>query len=330
MKRSIAHAFFLFSCLQAIGQVTVIAHRGASGDYPENTLLSFAKAFEAGPVCIELDVRRTRDDSLVVIHDEMVDRTTNGRGRVAEMTFDQISSLSAGYPDKFGGRYGNERIPTLFEVLQLASDKAGVYIDLKNTPEAPVLEAVKRAGMLDRAVFLSYNATKLGRLKSLDGQARTLLVDDLLSGATLEDAMENECYGVSTSLFTPSFYMHRAHDRGLAFLCGVVNDPLDMELLISRGVDGLLTDYPGLLSTILVPVVRVFPNPCHETLHIQVLDPEERIELALFTPQGKRMAILPASSGQFALNRPGFPPGPYILLARTPKKTQCIRIIRLN
>jgi glycerophosphoryl diester phosphodiesterase len=322
--------FFLLTYLSVAAQVTVIAHRGASGDYPENTLLSFSKAFEAGSDCVELDVRRTLDDTLVVIHDETVDRTTNGKGRVEEMTFDQIRSFSAGYPDKFGWRYSSERIPSLFEVLKLARDKAGVYIDLKDTPEVPVLEAVKKAGMVDRVVFLSYNATKLGRLKSLDDQARTMLLDDLLSGATIEDAVENGCYGVSTSMFTPSCYLQKAHDRGLVFLCGVINDPLDMELLILRGVDGLLTDYPDLLSTILAPVVRVFPNPCHETLHIQVLDPEERANLTICTPQGKRVAVLPASSGQVAFDRTSILPGVYLLIARTPKKIQCIRIVRLH
>ena len=97
--------------------VANVAHRGASGDYPENTLLAFEKALEIGVDEIELDLHSTKDGHLVVMHDATVDRTTDGTGAIAELTLAEIKALDAG--SSFDERFRDERVPTWEEALDL-------------------------------------------------------------------------------------------------------------------------------------------------------------------------------------------------------------------
>ena len=93
----------------------VFGHRGFSGEYPENTMLAFKKAVEAGCDGIELDVQLTKDLVPVIMHDEKVDRTTDGTGCIYDMTYDELRRLDCSYPDKFNGKFGKLQIPTLRE-----------------------------------------------------------------------------------------------------------------------------------------------------------------------------------------------------------------------
>ena len=110
----------------------VIAHRGDSARRPENTLASFASALEIGAEVVEFDVQLTKDGEVVVIHDPTVDRTTDGTGRVVELTLAELRRLSAGYPARFGDQYRGEKIPTLSEVLGLIRDRAIGMIEIKH------------------------------------------------------------------------------------------------------------------------------------------------------------------------------------------------------
>src|SRR3972149_9393656 len=108
--------------------VMVIAHRGFSGQAPENTLASFKKARELGSDMIELDVRFSKDGHMVVMHDDTLDRTTNGRGKVADYTLKELKQLDAG--SWFAPQFSDERIPNLNEVLELAKGKILVNIEI--------------------------------------------------------------------------------------------------------------------------------------------------------------------------------------------------------
>ncbi len=128
--------------------VMVVAHRGASRHAPENTLAAFRKAIELGADLIEFDVRQTRDGHLVVMHDDTVDRTTDGRGRVSQMTLEEIRKLDAG--SWFGPQFKGERVPTLDEALETIKGGALPDIDFKaGTPEK-LVEAVARHGLLGK------------------------------------------------------------------------------------------------------------------------------------------------------------------------------------
>ena len=95
----------------------VFGHRGFSGEYPENTMLAFQKAVEAGCEGIELDVQLTKDLVPVIMHDEKVDRTTDGNGYIYDLTYAELCKLDCSYPDKFAGKFGRLQIPTLREYL---------------------------------------------------------------------------------------------------------------------------------------------------------------------------------------------------------------------
>ncbi len=117
----------------AAGVKEVIGHMGSCGDRPGNTLASYRRAIESGAHAAEVDVRTTKDGALVCLHDPDVDRTTDGKGKVAELTLAEVTKLDAGV--KFDAKYKGERVPTLRDVLALAKGKIGVMIDLKEEGE---------------------------------------------------------------------------------------------------------------------------------------------------------------------------------------------------
>jgi glycerophosphoryl diester phosphodiesterase len=125
----------------------VIAHRGFSGRYPENTLKAFEEALKLPIDAVELDVRRTKDGVLVVIHDETVDRTTNGKGKVRDLTWSEIQKLDAG--SWKGKEFAGERIPRLEEALQLINARVVVFLEIKEPDTAPqVVEALRQLDAL--------------------------------------------------------------------------------------------------------------------------------------------------------------------------------------
>lgn len=120
------------------GAIDVIAHRGARAYAPENTLAAFRLAREMGADWFELDCHRTRDGHVVVIHDHTVDRTTNGKGDLREMTLDELKALDAG--SWMDARFSGEPLPTLAEALELADRHFGVYVEIKSASDDKALE----------------------------------------------------------------------------------------------------------------------------------------------------------------------------------------------
>jgi glycerophosphoryl diester phosphodiesterase len=139
------------------GRPLLCGHRGACVHAPENTLAGFARATELGAELLELDVRLTRDGALAIIHDENVDRTTNGTGRVADLSWDEIRALDAGI--RFGAAFSGERVPSLGEVLDWARGRAYLAVEVKEpAPLHPgVLERIAativEAGMADQVTM---------------------------------------------------------------------------------------------------------------------------------------------------------------------------------
>ena len=113
----------------------VIAHRGDSAHRPENTLSAFASALELGVELVEMDVQLSRDGAVVVIHDASVDRTTDGTGRVSDLTLGELRKLSAGYPLRYGKDYAGERIPTFDEAIEAIGDRATLQVEIKGATE---------------------------------------------------------------------------------------------------------------------------------------------------------------------------------------------------
>ena len=142
----------------------VVGHRGAAGVQPENTLAGFQYALNLGCEYVETDVHLSKDGHLVIIHDDTVDRTTNGSGRVAEMTLAELRALDAGH-----GR----QIPLLQEVLDVVRGKAILLCELKGpwTPD-PVVRMVLANRMSEQVIFTSFHFGRLARVKQIDGRLR--------------------------------------------------------------------------------------------------------------------------------------------------------------
>jgi len=161
----------------ASGRILLGGHRGNPHEYPENTLASFRSAIELGVDVIECDVHRSEDGGLPVIHDHLLDRTSNGSGLVRDQTMAELKRFDAGsWKDP---RFKDERIPSIDEVLALARGQVGVAIEIKNLPlpyagiEELVVEAVKSAGMVRDVVVISFDHRCIKRVGELESEILT-------------------------------------------------------------------------------------------------------------------------------------------------------------
>jgi glycerophosphoryl diester phosphodiesterase len=240
---------------EVVSSVLAIAHRGASGYAPENTLAAFRRATALGVTFIETDLHLTRDAHFVALHDETVDRTTTGQGAVQSMTLAEVRRLDAG--SWFGSEYMGERVPTLPEILEFARKHDVVfYLELKPNGfwggEHALISALREAQQIARVVIISFDPGILEGLRRLEPTLMTGLlfdnqIEDVLAKTTDIGARQ---VAVRGNLVTPNF-LHEAHKRDLQVVCWTINNPAHMRLLASAGVDGIMSDYPDrLLSAI--------------------------------------------------------------------------------
>jgi glycerophosphoryl diester phosphodiesterase len=236
----------------------IIAHRGDSAHVPENTLASFAAALELGADLVEFDVQLTKDGAVVVIHDATVNRTTEGRGRVHDMTLAEIRALSAGYPSRFGSNYRGERVPTLGEALTLLKDRARVMVEIKPDSvtedaeggiEARAIAEVRKAGMEKDVALLSFSRRALLRCRKLAPEiVRGHLFQRAEPGEVLVGARE-----VASELVMPEKSMlsdelrDRAREAGLKLATWVVDDPEELRHLRRFDLYGVASNRPGVM-----------------------------------------------------------------------------------
>ncbi|HSV90320.1 MAG TPA: glycerophosphodiester phosphodiesterase family protein, partial [Nitrospiraceae bacterium] len=158
-------------------RVMRIGHRGAAGHAPENTLAAIQKGIALGVNSVEIDVRRTADGVLVVLHDATVNRTTNGKGRVDRMCLRDIKKLDAG---------DGEHIPTLEEVFKVAEGKTGLILELKIRGAAQqTAEAVREAGFRDSVIYASFLHDELQHVQTVDPDASLMVLFGGLSRASV-------------------------------------------------------------------------------------------------------------------------------------------------
>ncbi len=217
-----------------------IGHRGARAYAPENTLESFKKAMEMGVDAIEFDVRKTKDDRLVVFHDADVKRTTNGRGLVADLTLSEIKELSA---------EEEEKIPTLEEALDCIGNDARVFIELKDHGiEEQTLKIVHSRKLDQNYVIISYLEDVLRKIRDLDKNIETGLIyaRHPHPEKTAIDLKAN--YLVSFYRFTHTTNIEKAHKNGLKVIVWTINTKEEAEEYKKKGVDGIASDKPDVLS----------------------------------------------------------------------------------
>jgi glycerophosphoryl diester phosphodiesterase len=229
---------------------TKIAHRGASGNFPENTRVAFEKAIEARVDMIELDCQLSQDGHVVVFHDERLNRTAGVRGKTSSKTLEQLKKLDIGQWRRRA--YRGQRILTLEEVLETIRDNVDVCVDIKCFPDSPagielkLLFTLSHYDYLDRAILSSFDYRCLGRIRELAPESR---VGILVEPATKEDPFEVARQLEATSILVQKElatreFLDKAWEDGLDIHVWTVNEVRDMEKFVSLGVQGIVSDFP--------------------------------------------------------------------------------------
>jgi glycerophosphoryl diester phosphodiesterase len=227
----------------------IIAHRGASSYAPENTLAAFDLALQMGARHLELDVHLTRDDHLIVIHDDTVDRTTNGTGPVAGQTLAALQTLDAGA--WFGEAFAGARIPTLADVLTRYRGRAHLHIERKgHTAHLPqrTVDLVRAHGMAPYVTFTSFQHAHLQTMRAYAPELPTGWLVGEISDAMIAQAHALGCAQLCphASLVTPGL-VQRLHAEGFVVRAwGVANEAL-MCQVVEAGADGMTVNFPDKL-----------------------------------------------------------------------------------
>jgi len=218
-----------------------VGHRGARAYEPENTLRSFERALELGVDAVEFDVRGTRDDEVVVIHDARVDRTTGAKGSVREMTLQQIKQLVL---EK------DQKTPTLEEALDFLDRKVKIVIELKeNGLEKKVLSSVREKGLEKNVIIVSFLEKTLSKIRELDDEVETGLIY-VRHRNPIQSALKlGAKYLLPFYRFTHSSDVEKAHDNGLRVIVWTINDREEVSKYVRKGVDGIASDKPDILRT---------------------------------------------------------------------------------
>lgn len=228
------------------------AHRGASGHAPENTLAALELAVVQGADMVEIDVQLTQNGQPVVIHDETVDRTTDGAGAVAAFTLDGLRRLDAG--SWFGKRWQGQRIPILAEVLDLArSHELLLNLELKGAAgpelEAAVLREVKRVGVGETCLLTSFDHGRIQRLAAAGVEVQLGFIvgsgdwrSGLLTGPGEVLSLERSLVDIDL--------LAAAHAAGRQVHVWTVNDAEDMAQLMALGADAVITNFPDLMQAV--------------------------------------------------------------------------------
>ena len=217
-----------------------IGHRGAAGYEPENTLRSFSKAIELKADMVELDVYVCKSGEVVVIHDDTVDRTTNGTGKVCELTLSELKQLDAGK---------GERIPTLEDVMRHIDGATGINIELKGLGTAEPVHKISDEFIDDgwkksELLISSFNLEELAAFESLSNIRIGLLYGNI-SERILETANRLNVFSLN-----PYYkginrdFIKDAHERGFSVYPWTVNDPREIAEMKALNVDGIISDYP--------------------------------------------------------------------------------------
>ena len=232
----------------------IVAHRGAAGLAPENTLAAIREGIRQGARAVEVDVRRSADGVLLLMHDERVDRTTDGTGAVDELTWGEIGRLDAG--SHFSPRFAGEPVPTLDEALALIVERGvTLLLEVKYGLRHPgiehqIAEAVQRANAKDHVVVISFDHDWLAHFNLV---APDIAVGPLLyrPGPDPHIPMTRLVSVHWASVILRPAFIRRTHKQGHQALVWTVNDARLMKLLLRLGVDGVVTDRPDLWKQVM-------------------------------------------------------------------------------
>ncbi len=220
----------------------IIAHRGASALEPENTIAAFRKAVDLGADAFELDVRKTSDGKLIVLHDDNLKRVANIDKKVSELTYNDIRSIKV---------FGKEPIPTLEEVLEIFANRIPIFIELKDEGiEEEVVRLIQAYKAIDNVLIISFNYESLKRVKQINNSIDIGLLTYRYP-IPIDEAIRMKAYAILPryNIITPNI-VREIHAKKLKVFTWTVNDVALALKMISYGVDGIATDNPGIRSSI--------------------------------------------------------------------------------
>jgi glycerophosphoryl diester phosphodiesterase len=244
----------------------VVAHRGASGYAPENTMAAIKKAITMGVDMIEIDVQLSKDKEVVLMHDLTVDRTTNGKGKVRDLYLEEIKKLDAG--KWFSSEFSGEKVPTLEEVIQAINGQCKLLIEVKRVKskkleiENKIVQLINKYNAYNWCIVQSFETQVIKNIQELDKSIEChklvtmnisvlpLHIDSRIKTGTIYK------YKTVQSI-NPYFKMlnkrkvNKIHSRGQKIITWTVNEPEDMKRMIEMGVDGIITNYPDRLIQLL-------------------------------------------------------------------------------
>jgi glycerophosphoryl diester phosphodiesterase len=233
-----------------------VAHRGASAQFPENTLLAFRKAIEQGVDALEIDIHCTADDELMVMHDPTLERTTNGHGNICDHRLQEIRQLEAGQ---------GEKVPLLTEVIQLAREaQIRLCVEIKGVTEAEELkiaEAIMRtleaSDFLSQVIVTSFSPKALLRAKAIHPEVSTMLDPSPQDGSLTPRqvcaqtlAAGANCLSYDFRFLTPAI-VRECQLTGLALWPWDPDEPHDIRQVLTLGVHGIMTNRPDILNKVL-------------------------------------------------------------------------------
>ncbi|MCX5849705.1 MAG: glycerophosphodiester phosphodiesterase family protein [Deltaproteobacteria bacterium] len=250
---------------------TIIAHRGASAYYPENTLPSFEGAIAMGADMAEFDVQLSSDKEVVVFHDEKISRCTDGRGKISDYTLAQLKKLDAG--SWYNKDFKDTSIPTLAEVLDICKNKIAVNIEIKTEAvskmffggiEEKCLKIVEQSGMNGHVVFSSFDPRAIMHLKQIDTTVTVaVLYEKKHYGSKLPsdimDSLGADVFNCSRSDFKKKWLINTKLNN-IPVNIYTVNDAKNMKRFINMGVSGIFTNNPDILKRVAADVKKKQEN----------------------------------------------------------------------
>jgi len=232
----------------------IVAHRGVSAKAPENTMAAFRLALETpGIHMVELDVRLSKDEEVIVFHDRTLQRTTTGNGPARKYSVGELRGFDAG--SWFDPRFSDERIPTLSDVLALVADRLAVNIELKSDPfyrepegllERRVLEVVRRGGYQERVVYSSFRHRIVANIKHMEPRAVTGVIYSLMNN--FASAPSRLARNAGASFFVCAKHELRramirdAHQHDIAVFVYTLNSVNGLKRFLDLGADGIMSD----------------------------------------------------------------------------------------
>lgn len=248
---AVLSATWMVTDVQLNDTASIIAHRGAAGRAPENTLAAIEAAIEDDADWVEIDVQEAADGTVVVAHDSDFMKLSGVATKVWDATPDELAGIDIG--SWFGTEFAGERVPTLRQVLELTRGQSNVVIELKyyghdERLEERVAEIVEATGMSDSIALMSLKYPAVQKMKQL----RPDWTVGLLSATAIGDLtrLEADFLAVSANMVSSGF-VRRAREAGKQVFAWTVNDPVTMSRMLSFGVDGVITDEPAMAREVL-------------------------------------------------------------------------------